>query len=259
MEIVARTGYTAVAVVYLLLGALALRLAFGASGHADDPQSAILEVGSTSYGRVFLGLLAAGLVAFTIWRVVETIFDPEHAGSGLKSVIMRTGYLISGLSYAALAFFCFELISSGRRRSGGDSQVQGWVARLLSHPMGSTLLFIAGSGIVVAGGIQLWEACSAHFEEHFQRFAMDSDGAIWTRRAGQWGHAACGLVFCLIGIFTIEAAVHANPHKSRGIAGALEYLMRAPHGSWLLGFVAAGLIAYGAFMLVVARFGDFPV
>src|SRR5205814_7973915 len=142
-----------------------------ASGHADDPQSAILEVGSTSYGRVFLGLLAAGLVAFTIWRVVETIFDPEHAGSGLKSVIMRTGYLISGLSYAALAFFCFELISSGRRRSGGDSQVHGWVARVLSHPMGSTLLLIAGSGIAVAGGIQLWEACSAHLEEHFQRFA----------------------------------------------------------------------------------------
>jgi hypothetical protein len=35
--------------------------------------------------------------------------------------------------------------------------------------------------------------------------------------------------------------------------------MRAPHGPWLLGLVAAGLIAYGAFMLVVARYGDFPV
>jgi hypothetical protein len=259
MEIVARTGYTAVAVVYLLLGALALRLAFGTSGHAPDPQSAILEVGSTSYGRVFLGLLAAGLVAFSLWRVVEAIFDPEHARSGLKSLVMRTGYLISGLSYAALAYFCFELISSGRRRSGGDSEVQGWVARMLSHHMGATLVFIVGGGIIVAGVIQLWEAYSAHFEEHFHRFAMNRNGAIWTRRAGQWGSAACGAVFCLIGIFAIEAALHSNPHNSRGIAGALEYLMRAPHGSWLLGFVAAGLIAYGAFMLVVARYGDFPV
>src|SRR5881394_2038326 len=102
METVARTGYTAVAVVYLLLGGLALRLALGTSGHAPDPQSAILEVGSTSYGRIFLGLLAAGLIAFTIWRVVEAIFDPEHARSGWKSLITRTGYLMSGFSYAAL-------------------------------------------------------------------------------------------------------------------------------------------------------------
>jgi hypothetical protein len=135
MEIVALTGYTAVAVVYLLLGAMAFRLAIGAGVHAPDAQSAILEVGSTSYGRFFLGLLAAGLLAFTVWRVVEAIFDPEHADSGLKSLVMRTGYLISGLSYAALAYFCFELISGGRRRSGGDSQVQGWVRQVLSHPM----------------------------------------------------------------------------------------------------------------------------
>src|SRR5712664_1460305 len=102
LEIVARTGYTAVGVVYLLLGGLALRLALGTSRHAPDPQSAILEVGSTLYGRVFLGVLAVGLVAFTMWRVVETIVNPEHAGSGWKSLVMRTGYLISGLSYAAL-------------------------------------------------------------------------------------------------------------------------------------------------------------
>jgi hypothetical protein len=125
--------------------------------------------------------------------------------------------------------------------------------------MGAELLFIIGGGIIIAGVIQLWEAYSAHFEEHFQRFAMNRNAAMWTRRAGQWGSAACGAVFCIIGIFAIAAAVHTNPHKSRGIAGALEYLMRAPHGSWLLGFVAAGLIAYGAFMLVVARYGDFPV
>jgi hypothetical protein len=259
MEIVARTGYTAVAIVYLLLGALALRLALGNSRQAPDAQSAILEVGATSCGRFFLGLLAAGLVAFTIWRVVEAIFDPKHARSGLKSLVMRTGYLISGLSYAVLAYFGFDLISGGRVPSGGDSEVQGLAAGMLSHPMGGTLLFVIGGGIIVAGAIQFWEAYSAHFEEHFQRFAMNHDGAIWTRRAGQWGSAACGAVFCLIGIFTIEAAVDTNPHQSHGIAGALEYLMRAPHGPWLLGFVAAGLIAYGAFMLVVARYGDFPV
>jgi hypothetical protein len=259
MEIVARTGYTAVAIVYLLLGALAFRLAIGAGVRAPDAQSAILEVGSTSYGRFFLGLLAAGLVAFTVWRVVEAIFAPGHAHSGLKSLIMRTGCLISGLSYAALAYFCFELISGGRRRGGGDAEVQGWAARILSHPMGAMVLFVVGCGFIVAGAIQFWEAYSAHFEEHFQRFAMNHDGALWTRRAGQWGSAACGAVFCLIGIFTLEAAVDTNPQKSRGIAGALEYLMRAPHGPWLLGFVAAGLIAYGAFMLVVARYGDFPV
>src|SRR5712692_9416379 len=99
------------------------------------------------------------------------------------------------------------------------------VTRVLSHSMGATLLFIVGAGIMVAGVIQLWEAYYAHFEEHFQRFAMNRKGAIWTRGAGQWGCAACGAVFCLIGIFDIEAAVHSNPHKSRGIAGALEYLI----------------------------------
>lgn len=52
----------------------------------------------------------------------------------------------------------------------------------------------------------------------------------------------------------MQAALHSNPNEARGLGGALQTLSRQPFGPYILGTVALGLIAYGTFMFVVARY-----
>jgi hypothetical protein len=66
-------------------------------------------------------------------------------------------------------------------------------------------------------------------------------------------------VFSIIGGFSIKAAFNSDPQQSHGLSGAIRALVQLPHGGWILGIVSAGLIAYGIFMLVAARYGEFQV
>ena len=76
----------------------------------------------------------------------------------------------------------------------------------------------------------------------------------WVTWVGRVGFVARGVVLFLVGGFLINAGVHANPRDARGIGGALRELSRQPEGRWLFGAVALGLVAYGVFMLVLARY-----
>jgi hypothetical protein len=55
------------------------------------------------------------------------------------------------------------------------------------------------------------------------------------------------------------AAVDARSDEVRGLGGALATLAQQPFGPWLLGIVASGLVVYGAFMMVKARYGRLVV
>jgi hypothetical protein len=73
-------------------------------------------------------------------------------------------------------------------------------------------------------------------------------------RFGKAGIAARGAVFVAAGSFLILAALRSDPTEARGLDGILVELSRQPYGPWLLGAVAAGLIAYGVFMLLQSKY-----
>jgi hypothetical protein len=62
------------------------------------------------------------------------------------------------------------------------------------------------------------------------------------------------IVFGLIGVFLIKAAVEYNPNTAIGLDGALRKLAAQTSGSVLLGLVAAGLIAFALYSLSDARY-----
>lgn len=68
--------------------------------------------------------------------------------------------------------------------------------------------------------------------------------------------AARGLVIGIAGVFLIVAALRFDPSEATGLGGALQELLRQPFGSWILGAVALGFIAYGLLMVAVARYGQ---
>jgi hypothetical protein len=85
---------------------------------------------------------------------------------------------------------------------------------------------------------------------------MGSAARRWGGRVGTFGHVARGVVFGLIGVFVIKAALEYDPKEAIGLDGALQKLASAAYGPYLLGVTAAGLIAYGLYCLVDARYRD---
>ena len=83
---------------------------------------------------------------------------------------------------------------------------------------------------------------------------MSAPEKTWATRMGRFGLAARGVVFAVIGFFLIQAARSSNASQVRGLGGALAALASQPYGPWLLGLVALGLVAYGIYNFVQARY-----
>ena len=248
----ARFGYAAKGVVYLVAGALSARAAFGLGGATTDSRGALLQILSEPFGRLMLVLIGAGLIGYVLLRLVQTFMDPEHKGSDAKGLALRAGYLFSALLYAGLAWTAFQL-ASGSAGAGGN-QTQDWVTRLFALPLGRWLVGIAGLLVLGGGLYQLYKAYSADFSEHFRWNEMSATERTWSARLGRVGLAARGIVQGLIGLFLIEAALLFDPGKVQGTSGALQSLARPPFGLWTVGVVAVGLAAYGIYMLAAARY-----
>ena len=73
--------------------------------------------------------------------------------------------------------------------------------------------------------------------------AAVADVKPWVEPAARLGHAARGVVYVLIGIFTIAADVGIRTEMD-GSEGAFATLGRAPFGKILLATVAIGLVYY---------------
>ena len=76
----------------------------------------------------------------------------------------------------------------------------------------------------------------------------------WIGRIGTVGHLARMVVFGLVGAFLVKAAVDYNPSAAVGLDGALAKVVDRSYGSYLLGIVAAGLVAFALYSLSDARY-----
>jgi hypothetical protein len=144
-------------------------------------------------------------------------------------------------------------MGSGSGGSSSNSQ-QDWTARLLSQPFGQWLVGLIGAFIIGFGFYQLYRAYKAKFRKEMKLREMSPTEETWATRIGRFGEAARGIVFAIIGFFLLQAARQSDPNQARGLDGALQALAQQPHGPWLLGIVALGLVAYGIHMGVQARY-----
>jgi hypothetical protein len=249
----ARLGLGAKGLIYGTIGVLAVKAAFGRGGETTDSRGAIQTLGEGPFGKALLVVLALGLIGYTLWRFVQAFADTEGKGGNAKGLAVRAGYAGSGLLHASLALMTIRLLMGSGSGAGGRS-TQDWTAELLSKPFGPWLVGLIGAGVIGFGLFQLYRAYSASFRKHFNLPGMSLAQEKWATLAGRLGHAARGIVFGLIGLFLIQAARHSDPGEVRGLDGALQALAEKSHGPWLLGFVALGLIAYGVYCLVEARY-----
>lgn len=249
---VARAGFAAKGIVYIVVGVLALQVAIGVGGETTGTRGAIAAIAQQPFGQVLLWAMGIGLFAYMAWRFTQAVLDPEDDEEGAKKAVKRVAYFISGVIHAGLATAAIHFAMGAGDRSGGQGSQQV-TAQVLAQPFGQWLVGLAGVAVIIVGCAQFGAAYTASFMDR-TRPSMTASQRKWTQRAGRWGHAARGVVFGIAGWFVIQAALQADPSQARGLDGALEELSRQPYGPWLLGVVAAGLALYGLFMIIMARF-----
>jgi len=132
IERLARFGFAARGLVYILVGLLAAGAAAGFGGRATDAHGAIRTVGEQPFGTVFLLVLALGLAAYAVWRFAQAWLDLEGKGTNLQALVTRASFVVSGLGHAGLAFTAVSL-ASGLHEAHSNA-VRTWVTRLLSLP-----------------------------------------------------------------------------------------------------------------------------
>ncbi|MCC3156528.1 DUF1206 domain-containing protein [Hymenobacter sp. 15J16-1T3B] len=250
----ARFGFAAKGVVYGILGALAVMAATNIDGgRTADKQQVLQTIQDMPLGRWLLGLVAFGLAGYVVWRLVQAIRDTEGKGNGAKGIATRIGYVASALGYAALAFVAgkaaFENTSAD---AGSGGTRQSMVAKLLEQPYGQWLVGAIGLFVIGIGVYQLIRAYSGSFAKHVNDSQLPAAQQRLVYRVGQLGYTARGIVWGILGYFLVRAALTANAQAAEGTEGAFDFL--ASLGQAPLLIVALGLVAYGLYMLVRAKY-----
>lgn len=253
VERLGRLGLVAKGVLYGIVGVLALAIPLGIGGKTTDREGALRTVASVPLGEVLLFALATGFAGYAIWRFAQAFLDRDDEGNGLKAVAKRVGYLGRGLLYAGSAFIALAIV--GGLGSGGSNEREE-TAMVLDWPLGRWLVGAIGAAFLVAGAYNLYRSLTGKFRKHLREEEMCGTERGWTVLVGVVGHAARAVVFGLIGLFLTRAAWQYDPREAIGVDGALRKVAAQPYGGALLAAVALGLIAYGLYCLVQARYRE---
>ncbi len=253
MERLFRLGYVAKGVVYAIVGWLAASTVFGSGGRTTGTRGALRSLVNRPFGRVLLGLVAIGLSGYVLWRFVQAIMDTEHKGTDAKGIIQRLSYAGNGSIYAGLAITAVQIIMGEVDFDNGYGS-RDWTALLLAQPFGQWLVGTGGALVIGVGFYVFYQAYTANFCRKFKLNEMSDTEKTWATHIGRFGLVAKGVVYNIIGFFLIQAARHSKSKRVRGLEGALDLLAQQSYGRWLLGIVAIGLIAYGVYYIVQARY-----
>jgi hypothetical protein len=250
-EWLARAGFVARGVIYAIIGILAVKLALGAGGKATNQQGALRTIAHQPFGKVLLVAVAIGLAGYALWRLLRAAVGhgPEGSDSGLD----RLAALGSGIAYAAVCAIAVEILL-GSGSSGSSASPKKAAAGILGWSGGTWLVGLAGAVMIGIGLYQGYRAVTQDFLEDSKIEQMSPAARSWLSWIGTFGYAARMVVFGLIGIFLVKAAIDYNPSKAVGVDGALAKLSNSSHGSLLLGVVAFGLVAFALYSFTDARY-----
>ncbi|MEV4869365.1 DUF1206 domain-containing protein [Streptomyces syringium] len=252
----ARAGLAARGVLYLLIAALALRIALLDGSEQADRGGAVQELAEQPFGRVLVWAVGIGLIGMALWRLSETVFGsagPQggKAGKRLLSAVRFVFY--SAVAGSVIAF------AAGERSSGAgstDEQSRDATARVLDWPGGQVLVAAVGAGVAVAGVWITVRAATRAYRRHLKTARMSPATRRTVDVLGVGGGVSRGLVFAAAGGFAVRAAVTYDPEHAKGLDDTLRTFADTPAGPWLLAVVAVGLALFGLFSLALVRWRD---
>lgn len=251
---IGRFGLLAQGFSYVLVGALAIELAAGLGGGTTSRQGALATLADETGGFILLAVVACGFLGYAIWRLAQAIFDRGGDGDDAKGLAKRAGQLGKAAIYLGLTWATIELVVSGP--SGDGKEEDRATAGVFDWPAGRWIVAVVGVAILAVAAYQFYRALSRKFMEEMEDYKLTSTSKCWLERVGVVGILARGVVFGLIGAFLLKAVIEFDPDEAIGLDGALFKLTEAPYGAVLLAITAAGLVIFGLFCGLQARYRD---
>lgn len=244
-EHAARAGFAVNGVLHILIGVLAIAVALGVGADTADPGGALRAVAQTPGGLVLVWALAAGLVALSLWFVLEAMLTHLFDGAWKSGIIM----LAKAVAYGALVVPAVTIALGGQVDT--DSDVREVSAFLVQSPLGVGVLIAAGVAVVAIGAFFIVKGARKTFLDDIRTPRGDLGKAVTVM--GVAGYIAKGVALIAVGVLVIVTAVMADPSSAGGFDEAFRSVAELPFGAIMLVLVALGLMAYGLYCFVRAR------
>jgi len=248
---VMRFGYAARGIVYIIVGALAV-LAAWRGGEAEGTKGALQTLKDEPWGLAALWVIALGLLAYAVWRLIDAWMDLETYGSGLKGVVARGGQTVTGLIHAALGIGVIRMALGDT--SGSGNGTQSLASRVLAMESGALIMMVIGIITICAGIYYGYKAIAEKYKEHIRATSTTEklDPAI---KAGLIAH---GIVIVLIGVFLFYAGQTTDPGQAGGLGKAFATVRAQPFGRILLGLLGLGMLGFAVYCFVEAIYRVVP-
>ncbi|WP_299003764.1 DUF1206 domain-containing protein [uncultured Caulobacter sp.] len=253
LEWAARLGYAARGLVYCGLGAIAILAAMDLTPQAQGAKGVLETWSRWPLGTVLIAAVGCGLMGFAAWRAIQAVFDADRHGTSPKGWAVRAGQAISGLVYGGLALSAFELLDVFEDFGEADEteDLRQTTAAVLGAPHGDWLLILAGLVVI---GFGVGNVIQGLMQDFGHRLACDKNLRRRVEPLAKVGYAARGLATLPVGVFLVLAGLQARADEARSWGQALQTIEQRPFGGLVLGALAAGLIAFGLFGFVEARY-----
>ncbi len=252
VRLLGRAGFLARGLMYIVIGWIAVEIAFGKTSQRADKSGALQTFGRSPGGEIALWVLAIGFFGMAIWRLSEAAFGTPETDKK-KAVWTRLTAFAKAVVYGVLGYTVTDYAIGAGGSQSSDRQSVDLTATLMQHPGGRILVAVIGLVLIGAGLFLAWQA----WRERFKKDLMLGQLGQRTRRVIEWlgrvGGIARGAVFVTAGVFLVIAAVEAQPGQAKGIDSSLRALAATPGGPWLLVLVAVGLVMFGLFSCCEAR------
>ncbi len=255
----ARVGIVAKGAVYAISAVLIFLSAINMGGETPSKRGVLDFLKNQPFGETLLIVMAVGLIFYSAWRFIQAFSDPEEIGEDAKGILKRTGLCISGLIYLGLAGLAvMQVLDAGNSGSNGGGASSAENADFLATLPGLVLMGLVGAVLAVVGIIRFVRAFKGDFQKKFDTHSMQDDKRRRSIKVtAKIGMSARGLILLIVSFFALKGAFTANPDEIKTTSDVFSFIHESAYGSWLLGIVAIGMMAYAIYMFLLSKYRKF--
>jgi hypothetical protein len=159
LQMGARVGYAVSGVLHLLIGWIALQVAWSASPKSADQSGALQSLAGSSLGRLTLWVAVLGFLALGLWQLSSAL-AVRTGGESSKWAVKAKG-IAKAVVYLALAWTSFSFTKG--QPTSSKTQSADLTATLLQHSGGRIVVAVIGVVVIGVGGYHVMKGWTKKF------------------------------------------------------------------------------------------------